>query len=153
MKGGTSQNLSSFYFHNSWIYVEIMTKKGKLSHMNCAVLCLPEYSKNVQGHTYCKQSSTAESVLELVSMFRLACSLGIVRRLWCYHNCKRNTYWYLTMQFLKSYRMKYYFKCFPFFYSCRLKWNAKRFWASLILRTRWREPRRRRPNRLARNTP
>ena len=26
MKGGTSQNLSSFYFHNSWIYVEIMTQ-------------------------------------------------------------------------------------------------------------------------------
>ena len=25
--------------------------------MTSAVLCLPEYSKNVQGHTYCKQSS------------------------------------------------------------------------------------------------
>ena len=23
---GTSQNLSSFYFHNSWMYVEIMTQ-------------------------------------------------------------------------------------------------------------------------------
>ena len=43
MKGGTSQNLSSFYFHNSWIYVEIMT--------------LQVIQMNVQGHTYCKQSS------------------------------------------------------------------------------------------------
>ena len=25
-KGGTSQKVSSFYFHNSWIYVEIMTQ-------------------------------------------------------------------------------------------------------------------------------
>ena len=26
MKEGTSQNLSSFYFHHYWIYVEIMTQ-------------------------------------------------------------------------------------------------------------------------------
>ena len=26
MKGGTSQNLPSFYFDNSWIYVEIVTQ-------------------------------------------------------------------------------------------------------------------------------
>ena len=30
--------------------------KYKLSHMTCAVSCLPEYPNNVQGHTYCKQS-------------------------------------------------------------------------------------------------
>ena len=56
MKGGTSQNLSSFYFHNSWIYVEIMTQNVNFPIWPVQYLCLPEYSKNVQGHTYCKQS-------------------------------------------------------------------------------------------------
>ena len=31
--------------------------KCQLSHWTSAVSCLPEYSKNAQGHTYCKQSS------------------------------------------------------------------------------------------------
>ena len=40
MKGGTSQNLSSFYFHNSWIYVEIMTQNvnfpiGPVHYLAC----------------------------------------------------------------------------------------------------------------------
>ena len=30
VKGGTSQNLSSFYFHNSWIDVEIMSQNVNL---------------------------------------------------------------------------------------------------------------------------
>ena len=30
MKGGTSQNLTSFYFRNSWIYVETMTQTVNL---------------------------------------------------------------------------------------------------------------------------
>ena len=30
MKRGTSPNLSSFYFHSSWIYVEIMTQNVNL---------------------------------------------------------------------------------------------------------------------------
>ena len=32
-------------------------RKMSTSQLICAILCLPEYSKNVQGHTYCKQSS------------------------------------------------------------------------------------------------
>ena len=40
MKGGTSQNLSNFYFHNSWIYVEIMTRNvnfpiGPVHYLAC----------------------------------------------------------------------------------------------------------------------
>ena len=31
--------------------------KCHLSHRTSVVSCLPEYSKNVQGHTYCKQGS------------------------------------------------------------------------------------------------
>ena len=57
IKGGTSQNLSSFYFHNSCIYVETMTQNFNFHKMTDAVSCLPEQPKNVQGYTYCKQRS------------------------------------------------------------------------------------------------
>ena len=45
MKEGTSQNLSNFYFHNYWIYVEIMTQNVNFPIMTCAVLCLPKILK------------------------------------------------------------------------------------------------------------
>ena len=40
MKGGTSQDLFSFYLHNSWIYVEIMTQNvnfpiGLVQYLAC----------------------------------------------------------------------------------------------------------------------
>ena len=60
MKGGTSQNLWSFYFHNCWIYVEIMTQNVNFLikiMMTSAVPWLPEYPTNVQGHTCCKKGS------------------------------------------------------------------------------------------------
>ena len=40
MKGGTSQNLSSFYSHNYWVYVEIITQnvnspRGPVKYLAC----------------------------------------------------------------------------------------------------------------------
>ena len=40
MKGGTSQTISSFYFRNSWIYVEIITQNvnfpiGQVQYLAC----------------------------------------------------------------------------------------------------------------------
>ena len=37
MKGGTSQNLSSFYLHNSWIYVEIVTQMSTFPYNLCSI--------------------------------------------------------------------------------------------------------------------
>ncbi len=54
-KGGTSQNVFSPYFYNSWIFVEIMTQYVKIFNMTSVVSRLPERLWNVHGHSFCKQ--------------------------------------------------------------------------------------------------
>ena len=82
MKGGTSQNLTSCYFHKSWFYVEIMTQNVNLPIGPGIVLCLPIYWKNVQGppiiknvHMVYNSTRNRATMVFLLSLFALENSM------------------------------------------------------------------------------
>ena len=52
MKGGTSQNLSSFYFHNSCFYVEIMTQKYSRTYKVTLIVKQGSHGLYINKHKY-----------------------------------------------------------------------------------------------------
>ena len=62
MKGGTSENLSSFYFHNSWIFVEVMTQNLNFPiNEEYSILPARILKECTRSHFY-KQSSHGDGV-------------------------------------------------------------------------------------------